>query len=196
MKDKLNKDLINAAKSGNIQEVIDYLNAGAEVNAKNEGDATPLHYACSGGHTNIVKLLLEKKAEVNAKNVGDATPLHWAALAGHINIVESLLEKGAEVDAKAAYNRTPLHWAAQVQDIKTMLLLISHGADAQIRDKSGSTAYDHLTYKNRFLYYCSLYPKTSMLVAASTAICTAALYFSEYGHSLVSNIGEKLVRNV
>ena len=33
-----------------------------------QGHLTPLHWAALSGHTDIVKLLIEKGADVNAKN--------------------------------------------------------------------------------------------------------------------------------
>ena len=33
-----------------------------------QGHTTPLHYAAVGGHTDTVKILIEKGADVNAKD--------------------------------------------------------------------------------------------------------------------------------
>jgi ankyrin repeat protein len=45
------------------------------VNARNTIKRTPLHYAASRGHTEIVKLLLGRGADVNARDYFDYTPL-------------------------------------------------------------------------------------------------------------------------
>merc|ERR1712078_113458 len=69
--------------------------SGAEVNAKSEYGATPLHWASQEGYTDIVKLLIEKGADVNAKDEEGKTPLNWASEGGHTDIVKLLVEKGA-----------------------------------------------------------------------------------------------------
>ena len=53
------------------------------------------------GHTDVVKLLIEKGAEVNTKGRWGTTPLHYASLEGHTDMVKWLIEKGVEVNAKA-----------------------------------------------------------------------------------------------
>jgi hypothetical protein len=50
------------------------------------------------GHTEIVRLLLEKGADVNAKNKNRFTSLINASQMGHTEIVKLLLEHGAEIN--------------------------------------------------------------------------------------------------
>ena len=70
------------------------LAAGAEVNARNQWQQTPLHLAADTGHTDLARLLIEKGAEVNAKDDEQQMPLHWAANNGYTEIVK-LLEDAA-----------------------------------------------------------------------------------------------------
>jgi len=58
-----------AAFKGNIEAVKQHLDAGADVNAKDENGFTPLHYATLGGHKEIAELLIAEGADVNAKVV-------------------------------------------------------------------------------------------------------------------------------
>ena len=51
---------------------------GANLNAKNNDEGTPLHNAAWKGHVEIAKLLIVKNADVNAKDVEGQTPLDWA----------------------------------------------------------------------------------------------------------------------
>ena len=57
-----------AAEDGNIEAVKQHLAAGADVNAKGDGESTPLHYAAFNGHKEIAELLIAKGADVNTKD--------------------------------------------------------------------------------------------------------------------------------
>jgi len=103
--------LLRVAKEGHGAVLQQLLEKGAELEAKDYGDRTPLSWAAENGHEAVVRLLLEKGAELEAKDYGDRTPLLWAAWRGHEAVVRLLLEKGAELEAKDD-GRTPLLWAA------------------------------------------------------------------------------------
>ena len=61
------------------KEVVELLIAkGADVNAKDKYDMTPLHPAAGRGHKEVVELLIAKGADVNAKDEDGDTPLDWA----------------------------------------------------------------------------------------------------------------------
>lgn len=94
---KLNEQLWEATRTGDLAAVKSLLDRGADVNAKFRYDQTPLFKAAERGHTEIVKLLLERGAEVNIKDTFyGATPITWAIDKGHTETVGALLEKGAE----------------------------------------------------------------------------------------------------
>eukprot|EP00757_Euglenozoa_sp_SAG-D1_P021975 gene21975-8586_t len=44
------------------------LQAGADIQAKNQGMDTPLMLACAHGHSNVVEMLLQAGADIQAKN--------------------------------------------------------------------------------------------------------------------------------
>lgn len=54
------------------------------MNAKDEDNNTPLHYAAENGHTMSVRVLLGAGAKLDAKNDLDDTPVHAAAENGHL----------------------------------------------------------------------------------------------------------------
>ena len=68
----------DAAWNGNIEAVKQHLTTGTDVNAKNDGGFTPLHYAASRRDKEIAELLIAKDADVNAKMEDGDTPLDWA----------------------------------------------------------------------------------------------------------------------
>jgi hypothetical protein len=59
----------------------------APVNAKNKDRDTPMHWACSGGNVEVIRLLQVASADVLARNSDNTTPLHFAAADGHAEAV-------------------------------------------------------------------------------------------------------------
>jgi len=83
------------------------LEAGADVNARNNFDAVPLHRACYRGHESIVRLLLDHGADVNAKDKNGNTPLHEAVWQANTDIIRLLIEKGADLQARNRQGHSP-----------------------------------------------------------------------------------------
>jgi ankyrin repeat protein len=126
--------LLTAVKNGDNDLARLLIEKGADLNAKDDYQYTPLHWAAKGGHTTLARLLIEKGADLNTKDERKQTPLHWAAMYGHIDLARLLIEKGADLNAKDDYQYTPLHWAAENGDIDLTRLLIEKGADLNARD--------------------------------------------------------------
>jgi hypothetical protein len=91
-----------AAFDGNIEAVKQYLAAGTDVNAKDEGrgNATPLHLATVSGHKEIVALLIAEGADVNAKieagKLKGQTPLDLAVKYKQTEIADLLRKHGGK----------------------------------------------------------------------------------------------------
>ena len=60
--------LLDAVKAGDIVAVRRLLERGANVNARDNSQETPLHHAAYWGKTEVAALLIQKGAKVNARD--------------------------------------------------------------------------------------------------------------------------------
>ncbi len=72
---------------------------------------TPLHYAATGGHDAVIRLLLENFAYIDAESPNQTTPLMMAAMYGSANSVKLLLEAGADATLRNAAGLSALDFA-------------------------------------------------------------------------------------
>lgn len=73
---------------------------GLDVNkASGAMNASAIEEACSKGHIEIVKYLLEKGAVLDT-TTSEANPLFSAIYGGHVNIVKILIYKGIDISRK------------------------------------------------------------------------------------------------
>lgn len=95
----------------------------------NYSNATPLHYAASGGSLAAVKFLaIEKCCDVTSANHFGRTPLSEAAFAGHLDVLKFfVLDMKCDPTVAAANvfgGATPLHFAALGGHVEIMTYLI------------------------------------------------------------------------
>ncbi len=125
-----------------MKRVLNLINKGANVNARDQFRETPLHYAVLNNHSEIVKVLLEHNADANARNWLEETPLHLAAEKGFIKIVRLLLSYAADVNARDTSGETPLHKAARSGHFNVVKELVSYGADVNAKNNNDLTPAD------------------------------------------------------
>lgn len=99
--------IMPASELGNVEQVRQLLELGADVNARFLEGFTPLHAAAASGQTNVVDLLLAKGANVNAQDESGNTPLHYAVFGVRNPVVERLLAAGARTDIQNLEDRPP-----------------------------------------------------------------------------------------
>ncbi|WP_165247992.1 ankyrin repeat domain-containing protein [Paludisphaera soli] len=125
-----------AANAGVARALIDH---GADIEARDWSDRTPLHWAAQSGHADVAGLLIESGARVDGPSRDGSTPLHWAAQQGHVEAARLLLRAGAWANRKDGQGRTPLHSAAWRGWAEVVELLLGAGADPAERNKGGQT---------------------------------------------------------
>merc|ERR1719486_1379944 len=99
------------ARYGRTSTVALFLSKGAELNAVDDNDETPLCYAARYNDTKMVTCLLQQKADVSIQGVSKKTPLLYALMYNSAN-VQTLLRHRANPNIGDG-SRTPLFHAAK-----------------------------------------------------------------------------------
>lgn len=85
--------LMIAALKGDTDLARKLIARGADVN---KTGWAPLHYAATGGHVDIIQMLLDESAYIDAESPNKTTPLMMAAYYGTPQAVKLLLDSGAD----------------------------------------------------------------------------------------------------
>ncbi len=141
-------ELIEAARSGNLEEARRLLALGVDIDAKEDIFAgTALFFASFAGHTQVLALLLENGADVEARNNRGRTALTGASFRGHTEVVKLLLNKGADVNTADKFGKTPLIEACRGNHPVIAELLVQAGARLETRDGVGRYSPDSLFHR-------------------------------------------------
>jgi len=137
--------LRSAAGDGRVQEVLQFLSDGANIDEKSgAGGYTPLQIAVFRGRADVVQVLLEHGADASVKTSSGDSVLHIACSGarktGRGAILRSLLQEGANVQDTDKYGRTPLHRAIAYGSIQSLKLLLERGAAISVKDGEGYNA--------------------------------------------------------
>ncbi len=132
----------------NSQHVLDpvelFLKCGANVNARDKNDITPLYSASQRGQLEIARMLLGHGANPNAVDDQGRTPLHRLSAGDNygcqeLDLVELLLKCGADMNAQDKNNVTRLHLASREGQFEIVRMLLGHGANPKAMNDQGQT---------------------------------------------------------
>lgn len=141
VKDDPAKDVLTAAAhTGKLTKVKSLIGSGCDVNGKGKFLGWPLKAAASGGHLEIVELLIEHGASVTFGKTGchsiylhyvldvreHGTALQTASKAGHENVVRLLLESKNRVDVLQGDYQVAILDSAQGGHQSIVSLLLEH----------------------------------------------------------------------
>ena len=108
--DALNADLIKASFSGNLPDIKNLLEKGADINAKRQDGITALMGASIKGNREVVEFLLAKGADVNVKanffGGSGKTAYDFALQEAHQEIVKLLIKAGVTHNEEAASSQS------------------------------------------------------------------------------------------
>ena len=126
---KLNEQLISAVISGELSDVQEAIQNGAQVDAQNSMGCTGLHYAAELTNVEKTQYLLSQKASVKIVDKRGRTALYLAAREGSLAIVKMFVEgHQADINAKNDHGEAPLHVAATIGCTDVVAFLIECGA--------------------------------------------------------------------
>ncbi|MGO0306135.1 ankyrin repeat domain-containing protein [Endozoicomonas acroporae] len=130
------KNLLKAAKDGDLASVKTLLEQGADIESRDRYGETPLFLAVTPENKEVLNFLLAAGASVNVRNSSGQTPLH-GAFSGET--VQQLLAWGADIEARDNCGNTPLFLACYNADLEILKVFLDAGACVNARSDSGRT---------------------------------------------------------
>jgi len=124
--------LMLASLRGHVDLVKKLIARGGDVN---KTGWTPLHYAATNGHLEIMNLLLENHAYIDAESPNKTTPLMMAAQYGNAAAVRLLLEAGADATLRNQLGLTAIDFANKANRSDSAELIAASRRAQQPRGK-------------------------------------------------------------
>ncbi|XP_066023852.1 putative ankyrin repeat protein RF_0381 isoform X2 [Pocillopora verrucosa] len=131
--------LMVAALAGKCHAVKWFLEKGAIVACESNRGWNTLHFAASGGDTDIISLIHTHLPNIESKTGEGDTPLMVAALCGKLHAVKWYLEKGAIVACESNEGWNTLHCAASGGDTDIISLIHTHLPNIESKTGEGDT---------------------------------------------------------
>lgn len=133
------------AKTSHFDIFVELINRGANVDALDKWNNTPLMYATLHNNLNNVEFLLKKGCKTNITNKGGRTALHTAAEHNLIEFADKFLKFGACPNILDFEKSSPALIAAKFGYSEILQMMIDANCDVLNIDSSG---------KNIFHYAC------------------------------------------
>ena len=148
LKTKLDR-FIAYAEDGEVEKLRAMLDKDpALVNKKWEYGWTALHRASMFGHTDVVRLLIERGAAVHAKDAKRRTPLESAAACKTgLPAMCLIVQAGAAIDNRSTYWETPIMTAVIFGNAENFAYLLGLGARLDLRNRLGLDCFGMIAYQ-------------------------------------------------
>ena len=129
-----------AALIGNVKLIKKLLKKGADIQIKNKESKIPLFLAIEKGHSEAIKILLNRTYVKRFLILNRSMYLISAIIGRNKAILESLLQNRADVNTFTKNGTTPLHIAAQEGCEDILRTLLDNGADIYAKRNDGRTS--------------------------------------------------------
>jgi ankyrin repeat protein len=138
---KMGQDVFIAVGRRDTATLKSLFDKGADPNARNGLEFTPLFIATASHNAEAMDALLQAGADPNI-NTNYGTALTFGAMTGNVEGVNMLLARGVKLDPPRADSKTPLMMAAYTGVPPIVATLIEKKADVNAKDDFGATALD------------------------------------------------------
>ena len=144
-------DFLELVKTATPQSVLDAINKGANMQARDSMGRGPLLVAASNNPSpEVITILLKAGEDVNGLDREGNNCLVWAAR-NNFEVIAALLKAGADVETRdPLYDATALMWAASDSaDPNVITALLKYGADIKGRNRDNLTSLMWAAMKNK-----------------------------------------------
>jgi len=135
----LNTNLMIASAEGYTSEVHRLIKLGADIDATDYENITPLIYAVANNNITTVKALLEYNPDTEIFTKSGESALHIASKDNMQEIAEALIRAETNINLEDSHGATPLHYASAYGYFHMCDLLLYYNANIEARSEDGST---------------------------------------------------------
>lgn len=136
---QLSDYLFNAARSGDVDILDEFIRTGYDLNISDANGFTALILAAYNGHLNAVEQLLGAGADPCQSDKRGNTALLGAIFKGELSIARRLLNTECNPDQRNTAGQTPAMYAALFQRREILEALSARGANLEAQDQLGNS---------------------------------------------------------
>lgn len=133
-------EMFACVSTGDLANVVMFVNAGMSVDTLNDRGWTPLMVALFEGQEKVALFLIKRGADPFFCDPTGYRPIHWAAFHGYVTVIRELAQRGANLGIKTNFGWPPLLQAAARGYAAAVDTLVELGAHVDISDEEGWTA--------------------------------------------------------
>lgn len=151
---QISTSLQSSVKLRDLVVTEELLKKGENVNSiivNDKKQKTILHYTCSQGNLEMVKLLVKYHVDINAKDWELMTCLYNAVESNNTMLCDYLLnDMKMDINQVEIQNRTIFYWACCIGDIPMIKYLIDKGVDINKPSSMGRSAFSKACWNGRY----------------------------------------------